>query len=152
MLTLVPTSKDEPQTWRFTTADPGDGWFTTEFDDQKWRQAPGPFGARDRGFKPRTAWRTDDIWLRRTFTLTAMQGTPALLMCHEQGADVYINGVPAVTSPGGSSKSYAVFPLSPESIATLRPDDNTIAVHVHHEDFEAHFIDVGLVDVQRSDK
>jgi hypothetical protein len=70
-------------------------------------------------------------------------------MYHEQGADVYINGVLAVTSPGGSNRSYAIFPISPESVATLHPGKNTLAMHVRHEDFESYYADAGLVDVQR---
>jgi hypothetical protein len=71
-------------------------------------------------------------------------------MCHDEDAEVYLNGVLALTAPGYSA-SYATFPISPESAATLHPGENVLAVHVHHEDFEAHFADVGMVDVQWPD-
>jgi len=67
-------------------------------------------------------------------------------MRHGEDAEVYINGVLAVTSPG-LSRIYAPYALSPEALASLHPGENTFAVHVRHEDFEAHFADLGLVDV-----
>jgi beta-galactosidase len=84
--------------------------------------------------------------MRRTFTLGEIRGQPAILMRHEQDAEIYINGIYALTAPG-SGHLYATFPISPESAATLHPGENVLAVHVHHEDFEGHFADVGIVDV-----
>jgi predicted alpha-1,2-mannosidase len=150
--TLVPTSQQEPQTWRYTTHDPGNNWFQTDFDDQRWREGEASFGARDwQVHYARTRWDSDDIWMRRTFTLTTIHGQPAVLMCHDEDAEVYINGILALTSPGYSD-SYAIFPISPKSAATLHPGKNILAMHVHHEDFEAHFADAGIVEVLWPDK
>jgi predicted alpha-1,2-mannosidase len=146
--TLVPTSQQQPQTWSYTTDRPADDWFKPGFSDKDWQTGPAPFGSRSRDNPPRTPWRSNDIWMRRTFTLPEANGQLALSMCHEQGADVYINGVLAVTSPGGSNKSYALFPISAEGVAALHPGENTLAVHVRHEDFESNFADVGIVSVQ----
>ncbi|HVE15841.1 MAG TPA: GH92 family glycosyl hydrolase, partial [Chthoniobacterales bacterium] len=146
--TLVPTSQQQPQTWSYTTDRPAEDWFKPGFADKEWQTGPAPFGSRNRDNPPRTPWRSNDIWMRRTFTLPETNGQLALSMCHEQGADVYINGVLAVTSPGGSNKSYALFPISAEGVAALHPGENTLAVHVRHEDFESNFADVGIVSVQ----
>jgi hypothetical protein len=70
-------------------------------------------------------------------------------MCHQQSADVYINGVLAVTSPGPSS-SYVVFPMTAESAAALHPGQNVLAVHVS-QDFGGRFADAGLVEVEWPD-
>jgi hypothetical protein len=85
--------------------------------------------------------------MRRTFTLTTLHGQPAVTLCHDEDAEVYINGVLAFTSPGYSD-TYAIFPISPESEATLHPGKNVIAIHVRHEDFEAHYADAGLVEIE----
>jgi hypothetical protein len=148
---LVPTSQENPQIWRYTTRDPGDDWYKIDFADDQWKQGTGGFGAKDSRIKEaRTPWNTDNIWLRRTFILAKVPGQPAVLMRHEQDAEVYLNGVHALTAPG-SSRFYATFPISPESAAALHAGENVLAVHVHHEDFEAHFADIGLVDIQWSD-
>ena len=38
---LVPTSREQAQTWRHTTAAPPDGWFKSDFDDAQWPTGPG---------------------------------------------------------------------------------------------------------------
>jgi predicted alpha-1,2-mannosidase len=147
LTTLVPTSQATPQTWHYTTDNPGDDWFKTDFNDSAWKASQASFGARDWRVKyARTRWNTPDIWMRRTFTLSVIHGQPAISMCHDEDAEVYLNGVLALTAPGYSA-SYATFPISPESAATLHPGENVLALHVHQEDFEAHFADAGLVDI-----
>jgi predicted alpha-1,2-mannosidase len=148
--TLVPTSQEQetPQIWRYTTQNPDSNWVQTDFDDQNWSEGQASFGARDwRIHYARTRWDTEDIWMRRTFTLTTLHGQPAVTLCHDEDAEVYINGVLAFTSPGYSD-TYAIFPISPESEATLHPGKNVIAIHVRHEDFEAHYADAGLVEIE----
>ena len=151
LTTLVPTSQETPQVWHYTTRDPGDGWFRTDFPDAQWKEGPASFGAKDGRIKEvRTLWNTDNIWLRRSFVLGALHGQAAIFMRHEQDAEVYLNGVHALTAPG-SSRSYATFPISSESAATLHAGENVLAVHVHHEDFEAHFADIGMLEIQGPD-
>ena len=139
---LVPTSQTDPQIWRYTTDDPGPDWTKPGFDDSKWKEGPAPFGRR-------TPWNTNNIWIRRSFTLPPVQGQPAILMSHQQGADVYINGVLAVTSPGPSS-SYIVFPMTAEGAAALHFGTNVLAVH-GTQDFGGRIVDAGIVDVQWPD-
>jgi predicted alpha-1,2-mannosidase len=151
LTTLVPTSQTTPQMWRYTTRDPGDGWFKNDFSDDEWKEGAASFGAKDWRIKEaRTPWNSDNIWLRRTFTVGEIHDQPAIFMRHEEDAEVYINGVHALTAPG-SSHFYATFPISPESAATLHPGENVLAVHVHHEDFEAHYADIGMVEVEWPD-
>jgi predicted alpha-1,2-mannosidase len=139
---LVPTSQNESHLWRYTTESPGSDWSKKDFDDRNWKQGAAPFGRR-------TPWNTGDIWMRRTFTLPPQQGQLAILMSHQQSAEVYINGVLAVTSPGPSS-SYVVFPIAAESLAALHPGNNVLAVHVS-QDFGEHFADAGVVEIQWPD-
>jgi hypothetical protein len=120
---LVPTSQEQPHTWRYTTDDPGgDAWSQASFNDQSWKESPGPFGARGRNAPAGmgTPWQTKHIWMRRTFTLPEAKGQLALLMRHGQTMDVYINGVLAVTTTGLST-SYTLYPLSLESVEALHP-------------------------------
>jgi predicted alpha-1,2-mannosidase len=146
--TLVPTSQDTPLLWRYTTDRPADDWFKTDFQDASWTEAPAGFGSRQRNVKPRTPWRSDDIWLRRTFTFpeTGNLGQLAVLMYHEEAAEVYINGVLAVNPPG-YSQIYAPFPMTAEGRAALHPGQNVMAIHVHHAGFGGHFVDAGIVEV-----
>ena len=64
---VVPTSQEKPQTWRYTTDKPAEGWEKSEFDDASWKEGPGGFGEPSTpGSKVRTDWKAPDIWLRRT--------------------------------------------------------------------------------------
>ena len=44
---IVPTSQEQPQTWRYTFDKPADDWFKPEFGDGDWKQGPGGFGHGD---------------------------------------------------------------------------------------------------------
>jgi predicted alpha-1,2-mannosidase len=150
--TLVPTSQETPQTWRYTTENPGGGWFKADFNDGSWSQGEASFGERSwqTRLPTRTRWNSNNIWLRRKFQITEIHGQPAVLMRHYEDAAVYINGIHAFTAPG-LSESYTVFPISAESAAALHSGENVLAIHVHHEDFEGNFIDAGLVEVEGPD-
>src|SRR5262249_22212712 len=142
---LVPTSQEQPQTWRYTTAAPPDGWAKPDFDDAKWQSGPGGFGtAGTPGAVVRTEWKTNDIWLRRAIELP--EGRPAnlrLLMHHDDDAEVYVNGVLAAKERGYTT-GYQTFRLRPEALAALRPGRNVLAVHCHQVR-GGQYIDVGLV-------
>ena len=44
---VVPTSQHAPQSWRYTTDTPSDGWYREDFDDGDWKRGPGGFGRHD---------------------------------------------------------------------------------------------------------
>ena len=93
---LVPTSQIKPQRWRYTLKQPADGWCEASWDDSDWEQGPGGFGTQG---TPRavigTEWKGSDIWLRRSFDLTAIptEGEISLSIHHDEDAEIYINGV-----------------------------------------------------------
>ena len=143
---LVAASDRGPQTWRYTTSAPADGWFAPAFDAASWTEGPGGFGAKDTRFaRVGTEWKTGDIWLRRTVTLASVPSTLQLRVFHDDDAEIYVNGVLAATLPGANS-SYAYVPLSAEARAALRPGPVVVAVHAH-QTRGGQFIDVGLADV-----
>src|SRR6266481_5192181 len=41
---VVPTSQQEPVTWRYTFERPPQGWNRPGFDDSAWKEGPGGFG------------------------------------------------------------------------------------------------------------
>jgi len=105
--TIVPTSQKEPQTWRYTTSDPADGWQKPGFDDSAWPKGPGGFGTKGTpGTIVRTEWKTSDIWVRRTFKLEDTKlSRPQLSIHHDEDAEVYINGK-LVAKLQGYTSSY----------------------------------------------
>jgi hypothetical protein len=143
---IVPTSRKEPVTWRFTTQKPADDWFKPGFDDTAWQSGPGGFGIVDTpGAVVRTKWDGTAIWLRREFVLG--QGklvSPCLLAHWDEDGVVYFNGVLAAELPGWTTE-YGEVEITPQAIATLRPGRNTMTV-MCRQTTGGQYIDVGIAD------
>lgn len=141
---LVPTSEQQPQTWRFTTDEPGQDWEQPGFNDANWSHAPGGFGTRGTpGAVVGTEWNSRDIWLRRTAHIDNPSGRIFLRMHHDEGAEVYINGQ-RVLQTTGWTVGYTEF--GPIDSSMLRQGDNLIAVHCR-QTTGGQFIDLGIVEL-----
>lgn len=142
--TIVPTSQDTAQAWRYTLADPGEGWTAGGFDDSHWETGKGGFGSEGTpGAVIGTPWSSSDIWIRREVGLEGVRGPVYLRMHHDENAEAYINGKKVVETTGWTT-GYTEF--GPIGADVLRVGANTIAVHCHQTS-GGQFIDVGLVQV-----
>jgi hypothetical protein len=131
--------------WRFTLKKPAGDWFQPAFDDANWQRAAAGFGTlKTPSAIVTTVWNTDDIWLRRTFSLgeQSLSGLK-LEVHHDEDAEIYLNGVLAAKLPGFITH-YDLFDILPEAMQTLKPGTNTMAVHCHQTS-GGQYIDVGLV-------
>lgn len=147
---LVPTGQKAPVMWQYTTHKPAADWNQSGFDDTAWAKAPAGFGTDDSNVTPRTPWATNDIWMRRTFTLPADSHALAMSAYHDQAITVYINGTLAAKDSDWVH-SYTLLAISEAAKAKLHPGENVLAVHVHHSGQSGqgrHFADVGIVDLQ----
>jgi len=151
-IVVIPTSRDEAQTWRYTVYQPVDGWEKADFDDASWKEAPGGFGEPSTpGSKVRTEWKTPDIWLRRSIELSKdnLDGL-ALSIHHDEDTEVYLNGT-LVAAAKGYTTEYTVIPLDAKMLAAaIKPGQNTLAVHCHQTG-GGQYIDVGLVRLEETD-
>ena len=150
--TIVPTSQEQPQTWRYTTNKPGEGWQSADFDDSIWRRGRAGFGTKGTpGAIVRTEWKTSDIWLRRTFKLKDVQwDQPRLMIHHDEDAEVYINGR-LVSKLDGYTSSYVPFALKEKARSVLKPGSNCLAIHCH-QSTGGQYIDAGLVNLKERSK
>ncbi|MEM7313118.1 MAG: glycoside hydrolase family 2, partial [Planctomycetota bacterium] len=111
--------------WRYTLRRPDASWRQADYDDADWTKGFGGFGTRDTpNARVGTTWSTNSIWLRKSFDLKALPAKPALLMHHDEDAEVYINGKQVAAIKGYKSK-YFVLPI--ENGAALRVGENTMA-------------------------
>jgi hypothetical protein len=149
---VVPTSEEEPQTWRYATEKPAgaeaDGWHRPDFDDSGWKEAPGGFGERSTpGTVVRSDWTTADIWIRRTFELdTTHLPDLHLRIHHDEDAEVYLNGA-RVAALHGYVTEYTDVELGEEAKKALKKGKNTLAVHCRQTG-GGQYIDAGLVEVR----
>ncbi len=142
---VLPSAKHEAREWRYTIEAPGEDWFETGFDDSKWTTGPAGFGTSGTpGAVVRTTWKTENIWLRREFTLDTAQLSELLLYVHhDEDAEIYINGVLAA-SPRGYTTAYEELPISDEARQAIRKGRNIIAIHCRQTN-GGQYIDAGMV-------
>ncbi|MBP8605678.1 MAG: beta galactosidase jelly roll domain-containing protein [Phycisphaerae bacterium] len=143
--TLVETSQQQRQTWRYTTQSPSNNWVETAFDDTSWKTGRGGFGTSGTpGAVVGTVWNTSDIWMRRTFELDTVpaQGDLLLVIHHDEDAQVYLNGK-QIKTLSGYITNYTFAPLSPDALKLLKTGVNTLAVHCRQTS-GGQYIDVGL--------
>ncbi len=145
VVTVVPTAREQAALWRYTTTTPPADWMKPSFDDTGWKEGESGFGSPGTlGSTVRTEWRTPDIWLRRTVTLSADTPLEKVFMTlhHDEDAQVYVNGVLA-TQLENFTTDYEETPLSAEARKALRHGANLIAAHCHQTS-GGQYIDLGL--------
>jgi len=147
--TMLATSQQTPQTWRYTTTKPGKDWYRPGYDDSVWKTGPAGFGQYDVPTSivpPRTKWTSSDIWIRRSFDLSDTDlVSPHFLIHHDEDAEVYVNGQLAVKLPRHNA-FYTLVPLDKKTVRLLKTKANCMAVHCRNTN-RPQYIDVGIVDV-----
>lgn len=154
-LSTTGTAEKSPR-WQFTTEKPADDWMKPEFAAEGWKTAPGGFGdVTKRIFGPvNTAWKSEDIWLRREVELPA--DTKAedvkLIIENVDSAEVYLNGMKAAEIKYLVT-GYTPVAISNEARKTLKPGaKNVMAIHCHNIEDEnrrrdiGQYIDAGLIE------
>ncbi|GAB5404129.1 MAG: hypothetical protein Aurels2KO_23600 [Aureliella sp.] len=142
---------DIVDSWKYTLRKPTTGWQTANFDTDGWQTSDGGFGTRDTpGARVGTVWTTNGIWLRKTFHLNSIPAKLALLIHHDEDAQVFINGQP-VLKLNGFTTQYKVVELDEAATATLRTGDNLLAIHCRQTG-GGQFIDAHVVDASNVPK
>jgi hypothetical protein len=144
--TIVPTSQQRGQQWRYTTTKPADGWEKEGFNDSSWQKGEGGFGTKGTpGAVVRTEWNSPDIWIRRTFEVKDDKLAELhLSIHHDEDAEVYINGEPAA-KPTGFTTSYVQTAVDEKARKAMKVGSNCLAVHCRQTG-GGQYIDVGLVE------
>jgi len=144
--TLLPTSREAGQLWQYRTEEPGTDWQSYGDDPAGWVNGIGGFGTeRTPEAIVRTVWDTEQIWLRRTFTLDRIPENLWLRIHHDEDARIWINGT-LVAELSGYTSSYVLVPLDEVARGALREGENRLAVQVS-QSRGGQYIDVGLVEV-----
>ena len=138
-------------TWRYTFEAPKDGWQAVGFDDSAWTKGAGGFGTQNTpGARIGTEWKSHHIWIRKTFELKVVPAKPALLIHHDDEAEVFINGKQVAAFQRWTSV-YEVVTLEAAAVSALKAGANVLAVHCH-QDAGGQFIDVHVIDADNVPK
>ena len=137
--------------WKYNLRKPAEGWQQSGFDDGDWNEGAGGFGEPSTpGARVGTLWKTDQIWLRKTIQVDAVPQRPALLIHHDENAQVYLNGK-KVADLTGFTTDYRVVPLDGQGQSALKTGSNLLAVHCR-QTTGGQFIDVHLIDADNVPK
>jgi GH43 family beta-xylosidase len=133
--------------WKYTFSQPDQNWMDQAFDDSAWSTGEKGFGSQEvRGssvIHRQTAWTSQEIWLRKEFSLLPAPGSELQLLVNHSGpAEVFIDGVKIYSD---ENSNYRTISLNTEIINKLRAGKNLIAVHGTRSR-RSSFLDVELVD------
>jgi len=148
MTALCPAAITATKIWDYTTTQPASNWTQLSYTPTGWVKGQGGFGtAGTPGAIIKTKWDTNDIWIRRTFTLGGLSpqnlDSMKLYVHHDEECEIYINGVFAA-SINGFTSNYNLFDMSPAAKnALIQNGTNVIAVHCHQTE-GGQYIDAGI--------
>ena len=144
--TVVRAGHRVPYEARFTTSLAGnrpgaEHWMQPDYDDSHWGQGQAPFGSRP---TDKTAWTSNDIWVRREVTLDRVpQGRLLVNAIYNDNYELFVNGQ-RVAGAAGVSPNYELTSTGRQAADLLRPGRNVIAFH--SQNFGGpQFVDLGLL-------
>lgn len=142
--TILSTSDEEAYTIRYTEAEPTGEWTTAGYDASNWKSGSAPIGDDEKNVK--TLWKSDNIWIRRTFPVQDLASINELLLKlnHDDNVEVFLNGK-KVYEKTGWTNSFQYLPINR---ADLKTGENLIAIHLVNT-AGGRFLDFGLVDKQQ---
>jgi len=123
--------------WKYdaSNVDRGTAWLARDYADSAWPSGPGQlgFGDQDEGtVLPRTSPSQPSVYFRKKFTLDALITAARLEVLHDDGVQVWINGVPVFSKymdKGLGFSTYASVSTSNEySRATVSLSPNPFLV------------------------
>ena len=130
---------------RFVQRKPAAGWQQADFDDSAWRKGKGGFGTFNTpGARVNTKWTTKNIWIRKSFELDSIPEHPALMILHDESAEVFLNGELVGTFSKYITK-YDIVPLDEAKLAAVKKGTNVLAIHCN-QSTGGQFIDVHFID------
>lgn len=127
-----------------------DGWNLLGFNDSNWKEGQLPIS--DNKEMAGTFWESDDIWVRREFSVDKINEDEPLFLKlqHDDNVEVYLNGT-LVFKKDGWNNRFEYFDISSKAKGLLREGKNVLAIHLKNT-AGGRFLDVDLVNKIPSDK
>ncbi|MES2376647.1 MAG: family 43 glycosylhydrolase [Bacteroidota bacterium] len=125
------SSKEAFTNWKYTFDKPADKWMEPGFANTGWQSGEKGFANEiTKGstvLRRQTIWSSDDIWVRKQFTMkTPPSDYLQLLVNHGGPTEVYIDGQQVYSN---TTANYATINLTKEIIQKLKAGNNVIAIH-----------------------
>lgn len=125
-------------------------WSGLNFEDSNWKEGVLPIS--DNKALSGTFWESDNIWVRREFSLGKIDKNEPLFLKlqHDDNVEVYLNGA-LVFKKDGWNNRFEYFDISSKAKGLLREGKNVLAIHLKNTAGDR-FLDFDLVNKIPSDK
>lgn len=142
--TVLATSDETGYNVEYTETAPQGDWTSGAYIAADWKKGSAPIG--DDANNVKTLWKSDDIWVRRAFTITDLASINELLLKlnHDDNIEVFLNGE-KVYEKTGWTNTFQYFPISKDK---MKAGKNIIAIHLANS-AGGRYLDFGLVDKQK---
>jgi hypothetical protein len=139
---LLQMASGEAWDGNYTFDKPKNGWENPDFDASNWNTGKAAFGT-DGMPALKTLWDTEDIWVRREFTLpkTLDNGEISLIYSHDDIFELYLNGKKLVET---EYEWHNNVELKIDRNLLVLGGKNTIAAHCHNRTGGG-YVDFGLI-------
>jgi len=119
------------QTWKYSLSNPGNNWYSTDFDDSTWSSAKAPFGDRESGHN--NVWTGNQLYLRMEFTVDDLSdyknGKFIFNSFYDEDPIFYINGKQVLRASGWSDNTTMLL-ADVDAYSILKEGKNVIAVYI----------------------
>lgn len=141
--TILAAADESPYNVSYTETKPDTSWATPNFKTTTWQSGQAPFGDEK---NVKTLWKSDNIWIRRNFTIknTASINDLLLKLHHDDNVEVFLNGNKIYETTGWTNN----FKYLPVDKSLLKAGENTIAIHLANT-AGGRYLDFGLVDKRK---
>lgn len=142
--TILSAADEAPYEVSYTETQPEGNWSSQDYKPTSWKSGQAPFGDDDKTVK--TLWKSDNLWIRRTFTVKNTSSINDLLLKlnHDDNVEVFLNGNKIYETTGWTNK----FTYIPVDKKMLKSGQNTIAIHLANT-AGGRYLDFGLADKQK---
>ncbi|MQP28415.1 DUF4965 domain-containing protein [Sphingobacterium faecium] len=139
--TILNASDTKPYDVQYTEVKPSGDWILWDYNTSHWKSGMAAIGDDEKHVK--TLWKTDDIWVRRTFNITDPSSINDLYLKinHDDNIEVFLNGKKVYEKNGWTNS----FQYQSIRKADLKKGQNVLAIHVSNT-AGGRFLDFGLVD------
>ncbi|RYY16896.1 MAG: DUF4965 domain-containing protein, partial [Chitinophagaceae bacterium] len=139
--TIIPASDEKSYQVAYTESSPTGNWYEPTYNDGSWKKGLAPF-SDDSKYKG-TSWRSENIWIRRSFNYDGdLKGPFALKFYHDDNVKVYLNGQ-LIHERVGWLDRLEYLELDVALKANLRRGKNVLAIHCENTAGGRH-VDIGI--------
>lgn len=147
--TLLPASDEESYQVSYSETQPQDNWINQDFNSNSWKTGQAPFS--DDNAVAKTAWKSNDLWYRRTFDLEKTDLKSLYLKIrHDDNVIAYLNGE-KIMDTNGWQHSFKYIPIDEAIIKKLKKTGNVLAIHIKNT-AGGQYLDAGLVTEAKRDE